>query len=222
MLNQENRTEVERYFQKYLPAKGEARLLTFASKKEREDCAYCEDVQKLAEELAELSHGRITSAHHWVEDAPELVESLKVRRTPATVVTDGGSGLSLKFYGLPGGYEFTALLEDIVDVMKGAPRLSPGTVETLRKLSGPAQIQVFVTPTCPYCPKAVRMAHQFHLSNPKLIDAEMVEAMEFPALSDQYSVMAVPKIVVNETVQFEGALPEAQFLEQVVEASHGH
>ena len=221
MLNQENRAEVERYFQKYLPPKGEAKLLTFASQKERSTCVYCEDVKQLAEELAELSHGRITAEHHWVEESRELADHLKVRRTPATVVTDGGSGLALKFYGLAGGYEFTALLEDIVDAMNGTPRLNTETVAALQKLTVPPQIQVFVTPTCPYCTKAVRMAHQFAQSNPKMIDAEMIESMEFPALADQYSVMAVPKVVVNDRVQFEGALPEPDFLEQVIEAARG-
>lgn len=221
MLNQENRSEVERYFQKYLPPKGEAKLLTFAPQKEGAECAYCEDARQLAQELAELSHGRLTAEHHWIEESPELVERLKIRQTPATVVTDGVSGLALKFYGLPSGYEFTALLEDIVDAMSGAPRLRPETVEALRKITAPTRIQVFVTPTCPYCPKAVRMAHQFSQSNPKMVDAEMVESMEFPALAEQYSVMAVPKVVVNDRVEFEGALPEHDFLEQVIEAGRG-
>ncbi len=219
MLTEENRTEVERYFQKYLPPSGTAKLLTFVSQKERLTCVYCDDVTQLADELAELSHGRVTAEHHSIEDSAELAARLKVRRTPATVVTDGGPGLALKFYGLPGGYEFTALLEDIVDAIRGEPRLSSETVAALRGLTTPTQIQVFVTPTCPYCPKAVRMAHQFSQSNPQVIDAEMVESMEFPDLASQYSVMAVPKVVVNDRVQFEGALPERDFLEQVIGAA---
>lgn len=45
-----------------------------------------------------------------------------------------------------------------------------------------------------------------------------IEATEFPDLSRAYQVMAVPKIVINDRVQFEGALPEAQFLAAVLEA----
>ena len=219
MLTQENRADVERYFQKHLPPTGSVRLLTFASKKDRLSCVYCEDVKQLAEELAELSHGRVSAEHHWVEDSPEVVERLKVRQTPATVVTNGESSLALKFYGLPGGYEFTALLEDIVDAMGGPSRLGSDTVAALQNLAAPTRIQVFVTPTCPYCPRAVRMAHQFSLSNPTMIDAEMVESMEFPELANQYSVMAVPKVVVNDRIDFEGALPESDFLEQVLAAA---
>jgi len=51
-----------------------------------------------------------------------------------------------------------------------------------------------------------------------LVRAFAIEATEFPDLSRAYRVMTVPKIVINERVQFEGALPEPQFLAAVLEA----
>ena len=45
--------------------------------------------------------------------------------------------------------------------------------------------------------------------------------MSFPELSRRYQVMAVPKIVINDTVQFEGALPEQDFLGAVLQAVDG-
>ena len=53
------------------------------------------------------------------------------------------------------------------------------------------------------------------------IKAECIEATEFPELSQRYRVMAVPKIVINDRVQFEGALPEPQVLSKVLEAVTG-
>jgi protein-disulfide isomerase len=50
------------------------------------------------------------------------------------------------------------------------------------------------------------------------VRATAIEATEFPELSRAYRVSAVPKIVVNDRVEFEGALPEAQFLAAVLEA----
>jgi hypothetical protein len=50
------------------------------------------------------------------------------------------------------------------------------------------------------------------------VRATAIEANEFPDLSRAYRVMAVPKIVINERVQFEGALPEREFLAAVLEA----
>jgi hypothetical protein len=54
------------------------------------------------------------------------------------------------------------------------------------------------------------------------VRAVAIEATEFPELSRAYQVMAVPKIVMNDRVQFEGALPEAQFVEAVVRAASGN
>ena len=51
------------------------------------------------------------------------------------------------------------------------------------------------------------------------VRATAIEATEFPDLSRAYRVMAVPKVVINERVQFEGALPEREFLAAVLEAA---
>jgi hypothetical protein len=51
-----------------------------------------------------------------------------------------------------------------------------------------------------------------------LVTGDMVEATEFPHLALKYSVMGVPKTIVNETVSFEGAVPEATFLANVQKA----
>ena len=41
---------------------------------------------------------------------------------------------------------------------------------------------------------------------------------DWPDLARKYRVMAVPKVVINDRVQFEGALPEREFLRKVLEA----
>jgi alkyl hydroperoxide reductase subunit AhpF len=53
------------------------------------------------------------------------------------------------------------------------------------------------------------------------ITAQCIDAAEFPELSQRYQVMAVPKIVINDAVEFEGALPERDFLAAVLRAAAG-
>ena len=53
------------------------------------------------------------------------------------------------------------------------------------------------------------------------VRATAIEATEFPDLSRAYSVTAVPKVVINDRVQFEGALPEREFLDAVLQAASG-
>jgi predicted DsbA family dithiol-disulfide isomerase len=59
------------------------------------------------------------------------------------------------------------------------------------------------------------MAHKFAFENP-LIKADVIDANEFPQLAMKYGVMGVPKIVVNEKIEFVGAVPENMFLEHVL------
>ncbi len=46
----------------------------------------------------------------------------------------------------------------------------------------------------------------------------MVEAIEFPGLSNKYHVQGVPRTVINETVHMEGAVPEPMLLMKLQEA----
>jgi predicted DsbA family dithiol-disulfide isomerase len=53
------------------------------------------------------------------------------------------------------------------------------------------------------------------------VTADVIEAQEFPDLARRYAVRGVPKIVINDAVEFVGALPESQFLAHV-RAAVGH
>ena len=61
------------------------------------------------------------------------------------------------------------------------------------------------------------MAHQMAVESER-VTADVIEATEFPDLARRYGVRGVPKIVVNDTVEFVGALPESQFLSYVKKA----
>ncbi len=126
-------------------------------------------------------------------------------------------GTNVRFVGQPGGYEFSTLVADIVDVSNGRTSLAAETVAAVRAIDVPVNVKVFVAPGCPYCPPVARMAHQLAMVNP-LIVAEVIEANEFAELSERYRVRTVPKTVVNDRIEFVGSLPEAKVLEALKEA----
>jgi alkyl hydroperoxide reductase subunit AhpF len=66
----------------------------------------------------------------------------------------------------------------------------------------------------------VRLAQHMAVASDR-VRATAIQATEFPELSRAYRVMAVPKVVINDTVQFEGALPERDFLNAVLRAVNG-
>jgi glutaredoxin-like protein len=179
------------------------------------ECQYCQLTRELLNELVELSDKLALKNYDFVRDKTEA-DKYGVDKIPAIVLL-GEKDYGIRFYGAPAGYEFTTLIEDIIDVSRGTTDLTEGTKEALRKLEKPIHIQVFITLTCPHCPRAVHMAHQMAIES-EMVKGDMVEAAEFPQLSNRYFVSAVPKVVINEDVDFEGALPEKSYLDKVMEA----
>jgi predicted DsbA family dithiol-disulfide isomerase len=66
----------------------------------------------------------------------------------------------------------------------------------------------------------VRLAQHMAIASER-VRAECIEVTEFPELAQRYSVMAVPKIVINDKLGFEGAVPEKEFLGAVLQAVDG-
>ncbi len=180
-----------------------------------QECPYCQETRKLLEEVAALNPKIQLEIHDFLAEK-ELAESLNVDKIPAILIY-GEKEYGLRFFGFPAGYEYASLLKAIIQASKGKTDLQESTKEALKKIKSPVHIQVFVTPTCPYCPMAVELAHSMAIESP-FIRADMVEASEFPHLVNKYQIFGVPKTVINEAISIEGAVPEKVFLENVLRA----
>ncbi|MBT9253917.1 MAG: thioredoxin family protein [Brockia lithotrophica] len=178
-----------------------------------------EATKQILEELSELTDKLHVSFYNAADDeAQEEIRHYNVEKFPAIVfVREDGTDTGVRFYGIPSGYEFTTLIEDIIDLGTGKNMLQPSTLKALEAVDKPVHIQVFVTPTCPYCPRAVRIAHAMAMANPH-IRADMVEATEFPELADRYGVYGVPKTVINDVEEQEGAVPENIIVQKILSA----
>ena len=182
------------------------------------DCQFCQAARELVGQVATLSEKFSVAMYDLLKDT-EKVNAYGIDKVPAIVV-EGEKDSRIRFYGLPSGYEFGSLLEAANIVSRNNAMLAPETLEILKPLDRPVHIQVFVTPNCPYCPIVVKTAHRFAFAKEQ-IRADMVESTMFPHLTSRYAVMSVPKVVINESFSFEGAVPEKQFAEQVMRAVQG-
>jgi glutaredoxin-like protein len=182
----------------------------------RADCESCGDARQLAEELAAISGGSVRVELHEIDSAE--AKNYGIAHAPAVVVLGGASArtdFGIRFFGSPAGYEFGALVEDIRLASLGASELGADTIDTLSRLTSPLHLQVFVTPTCPYCPRAVLLAHQMAIAS-DMVTAAAIDASEFPEWADRYHVRGVPRTVINDSVHIEGAVPEARLMAQLM------
>ncbi|MCX7837828.1 MAG: thioredoxin family protein, partial [candidate division WOR-3 bacterium] len=79
----------------------------------------------------------------------------------------------------PIGYEFVSLIEAIKNSVSNSLDLEQESLDKIKNIDKDIKIKVFVTPTCPYCPSAVIMAHKLAMAS-KNIRGEMIEIQEYP------------------------------------------
>jgi len=181
------------------------------------ECEFCREARELVLEVASLAPDKIkVEIYDFVKDADRAKE-FNVDKVPAIAIV-GKKDHGVRYYGIPYGYEFNPFIDNIVNVSKGTTNLTEDTKKKLQSIEKPVHIQVFVTLTCPYCPVAAGLAHKFALESDN-VRADVIDVSEFPHMGQKYSVMGVPKIVINERMELVGAVPESQFVAHVVQAA---
>ena len=188
----------------------------------KDNCEQCNDAKQLLEEVTALNDKLELSIYDMHEHS-DVASQFNVTNAPGIVIAARDNAevknLGIQFSGIPSGHEFSTLINDILIVSKRESGLDAKTREFLKNLDKPLHLQVFVTPTCPYCPRAVLLAHQMAMENPTMIIAEGVEATEFPELANRFNVRGVPQTVINAgSGTVVGAVPEQNLLAEIMRA----
>jgi glutaredoxin-like protein len=119
--------------------------VTFKVFTQEMECDYCKETRELVEEVASLSDKLAVEVYDFEKDRA-VADDLGIDKIPAVAVI-GAKDYGIRLYGIPAGYEFGSLIEDIRLVSEGESGLSPETRAMVSKLTRPVKIQVFITPT---------------------------------------------------------------------------
>lgn len=212
LIPEEHKMHIKEELQENL--KTTVRIVVFTQETE---CQFCRDARQLMQEVASLVPEKISvEVYDFVKDA-EKAKEYGVDKVPAIAIV-GKKDYGIRYYGIPYGYEFNPFIDDLINVSKGTTNLSEDTKAKLKTLDKPVHVQVFVTLTCPYCPVVAGLAHKFAIES-DMVKSDVIEVGEFLYLGQKYSVMGVPKIVINERTELVGAVPEAQFVAHILQAA---
>jgi len=184
--------------------KDEVKILFFKSS----DCNFCRETREILNFLANLTP--LIKIEEYDFKSQEAKEN-GIKLVPAIVLINKSVKGKIRYFGVPAGYEFSTLLETLVAISKKENELSKRGKEEIRKINKKVHIKVFVTPGCPYCAGTAKLANFFAMENENII-SDTIEVSEFPELAEKYQVMSVPKVVINESVEFVGAIPEPFFI----------
>jgi alkyl hydroperoxide reductase subunit AhpF len=140
--------------------------------------------------------------------------------TPTLQLMPGdGPDPGIRFQGPPTGYQFGALVEAVRDVSIGETTLAEETRRLVSAAAVPIRLRVFVTPTCPFCPRMVRLAHMLALVSP-VVEATAVDATVFPDEAVAAGVSVVPLLVADRPrdgarLTIGGVVPEREMVRQL-------
>lgn len=109
------------------------------------ECAYCKETRELLEEITGLSEKLHLEVKDFILDEEEA-RQMGIERIPAFELKGHTKG-RVRYFGMPAGYEFSTLIEDLIDVSSGAVKLSEATRNSFKDIDQDLHIQVFVTPT---------------------------------------------------------------------------
>ena len=139
LLNDSDKDAIKNRFEEL---ENDIKLINFTQSIE---CMYCSETRGLLEEVSELSDKISLEVYDFIGDEEE-VKKFNIDKIPATVVMSEKDH-GIRYYGIPSGYEFSSLLSDILMVSSGDSGLTQDTKDTLKSLTDPMHLQVYVTPT---------------------------------------------------------------------------
>jgi len=180
----------------------------------QENKEYCDFTLQLSEELNKIDD-RIKPTVYQIDD-DEAVK-LGIVSSP-TILIGWDKGYKVKYTGAPAGYEAQGFIETISLISRGESGLQRDSKDKLKEIDKDLLIQVFITPSCPYCPRAVLLANRIAVEAKGKVTSECVEATENMELAMKFNVSSVPQQVINEDMASIsiGVQPEGKFVDDVL------
>jgi len=156
-----------------------------------------------------LDHRPVSSElKGYMEELAKLTDKLRIEvedgpEAPCVrVFREDGSYSGLAFHGVPGGHEFTSFVLGLYNAAGPGQPLDADIRTAIGKI-GKKDLKVLVSLSCTMCPELVTAAQRIAAENQQ-VTAEVYDLNHFPEIRNQYKVMSVPCLVVNEgeTISF--------------------
>jgi thioredoxin reductase (NADPH) len=119
---------------------------------------------------------------------------------------------NIRWLGAPMGEEARSFLEAMILLGAGKSGMSEQSQAVIQRIDTPRHVQVFTSPTCPYCPQQVVNALRAAIERPDLISLDIVDIQCRPDLADQYGAHSVPQAFANNVLIGQGAQQEEVFM----------
>jgi thioredoxin reductase (NADPH) len=186
--------------------KDEVAIEVFTRKDDND--AFNDATMSLIKALAEINP-KIKPSFNTLGD--ELSRKRMISRSPTILLAP--DKYSIRYTGSPLGEEGRSFIVAIIMASTSSVVLSQ---ESLKRMKEPRSVQVFVSPTCPYCPQEVIYAVSAAVARPDLVKAEIIEIFENQDLAEEKGIVSVPQTFINGILTSPGVEPEEFFIESLL------
>lgn len=170
---------------------------------------YMEELANLTDKLTvEIVGGRADSSENrpdvMIEEGDKKNTEVPIQERPCVrIYKEDGTWSGLAFHGVPGGHEFTSFVLGLYNASGPGQPLDEVLKAGIESIEKKIDIKVLVSLSCTMCPELVVAAQKIASMNGQ-VTAQVYDLNHFPSIKDQYNVMSVPCLVLNdgETVTF--------------------
>ena len=113
------------------------------------------------------------------------------------VCYNDGTKTGLAFHGVPSGHEFTSFVLGLYNAAGPGQAVDEGTMQQIAAITKSTDIKILVTLSCTMCPDLVVASQRIAAANPN-VTAHVYDIRHFEDLKNQYKVMSVPCLVLND------------------------
>lgn len=142
------------------------------------------EIKNFMEEISSLS-GHIHVEYQALEDEIQM-----------KLCNDRKQDLGVHYHMIPGGHEFNSFILAIYNAGCQGQALEQEVLDRIKTLDS-HRIQVFVSLSCTMCPEVVQATQRIALLNQN-IQTSIYDLSHFPQYKDQYHIMSVPCIVIDQ------------------------
>ena len=108
-----------------------------------------------------------------------------------------GTPTGLAFHGVPSGHEFTSFVLGLYNAAGPGQVLEADIQQEIAGIVKPVDIKILVTLSCTMCPDLVVATQRIASANPN-VTTHVYDIRHFDSLKNQYKVMSVPCMVIND------------------------
>lgn len=147
--------------------------------------AKAEELAELLGEIVEASSGKVVRA-----------EDVEADRQPSFLIRRRGTGIGVRFAGVPLGHEFTSLVLALLQVGGHPSKATQEIIEQIKNLEGEYRFETYFALSCQSCPEVVQALNLMAVLNPR-IEHVAIDGALFRKEVEDREVMAVPVVFLN-------------------------